>query len=57
MILAYKEYIEKFGNDYQLERAVAEENIYRIEPGVYSTSIAFRFGEYKSMQIFSRRVR
>ena len=37
MILTYKECIEKFGNDYQLTRAVAEETIYRVESGVYST--------------------
>ena len=37
MILTYKECIEKFGNDYQLTKAVAEEIIYRVESGVYST--------------------
>lgn len=37
MMLTYKECIEKFGNDYQLARAVAEEEIYRVEPGVYSS--------------------
>lgn len=37
MLLTYKECLEKFGNDYQLARAVAEEVIYRVEPGVYST--------------------
>ena len=37
MILTYKECIEKFGNDYQLTRAVAEEGIYRVESGLYST--------------------
>lgn len=37
MILTYKECIEKFGNDYQLARAVAEEGIYRVESGIYST--------------------
>ena len=37
MILSYKECIEKYGNDYQLSMAVAEEYIYRVEPGVYST--------------------
>lgn len=37
MILTYKECIEKFGNDYQLARAVAEESVYRVESGVYST--------------------
>lgn len=37
MILTYKECIEKFGNDYQLAKAVAEESIYRVESGVYST--------------------
>lgn len=37
MILTYKECIEKYGNDYQLTRAVAEESIYRVEAGVYST--------------------
>ena len=37
MILTYKECIEKYGNDYQLTRAVAEGSIYRVESGVYST--------------------
>lgn len=37
MILTYKECIEKFGNDYQLAKAVAEESVYRVESGVYST--------------------
>ncbi len=38
MILTYKECIEKFGSDYQLSKAVAEESIYRVEAGVYSTA-------------------
>ncbi len=37
MILSYTECIKKYGNDYQLGRAVAEETIYRVEPGLYST--------------------
>lgn len=37
MILTYTECIDKYGNDYQLQKAVAEENIYRIESGLYST--------------------
>ena len=37
MILTYKECIKRFGNDYQLARAVAEESIYRVESGIYST--------------------
>lgn len=37
MIFTYKECIEKFGNNYQLTRAIAEESIYRVEAGVYST--------------------
>lgn len=37
MILSYTECIEKYGNEYQLGKAVAEEMIYRIEPGLYST--------------------
>lgn len=37
MILTYTECINKYGNDYQLEKAVAEECIYRVEPGLYST--------------------
>lgn len=41
MILTYKECIEKYGNDYQLARAVAEERIYRLESGVYSTDRYF----------------
>ncbi len=37
MILNYMECIDKYGNDYQLDKAVAEEQIYRVEPGLYST--------------------
>ena len=37
MILSYTECIEKYGNYYQLEKAVAEECIYRVEAGLYST--------------------
>lgn len=37
MILSYTECIEKYGNEYRLGKAVAEEMIYRIEPGLYST--------------------
>lgn len=37
MILTYTECINKYGNDYQLEKAVAEECIYRVESGLYST--------------------
>lgn len=37
MILTYKECIDKYGNDYQLKKAVAEGKIYRMETGVYST--------------------
>ncbi|MCH5344553.1 MAG: hypothetical protein J1E64_10985 [Acetatifactor sp.] len=38
MILTYTECIDKYGNGYQLEKAVAEEQIYRVEPGLYSTT-------------------
>ena len=34
MILTYTECIEKYGNDYQLEKAIAEEGVYRVEAGV-----------------------
>lgn len=37
MILSYKECINKYGNDYQLARAIAEEKVYRVEAGMYST--------------------
>ena len=37
MILSYKECINKYGNDYQLARAIAEEKVYRVESGMYST--------------------
>lgn len=37
MILSYKECIEKFGNGYQITKAMEEESIYRVEAGVYST--------------------
>ena len=37
MILSYKECINKYGNDYQLTRAIAEEKVYRVESGMYST--------------------
>lgn len=41
MILTYTECIDKFGNDYQLEKAVAEEHVYRVESGLYSTKRYF----------------
>ena len=41
MILTYTECIDKYGNDYQLEKAVAEERIYRVESGLYSTKRYF----------------
>ena len=37
MILTYTECIEKYGNDYQLEKATADGRIYRVEAGLYST--------------------
>lgn len=37
MILNYIECMNKYGNDYQLEKALTEEQIFRIEPGLYST--------------------
>ena len=37
MILTYTECIDRYGNSYQLEKAVAEEQIYRVESGLYST--------------------
>lgn len=37
MILTYKECINEYGNDYQLEKAVAEEQLYKVEAGMYST--------------------
>lgn len=37
MILSYKECINEYGNDYQLARAIAEEKVYRVEAGMYST--------------------
>lgn len=41
MILTYAECINKYGNNYQLEKAVAEEHIYRVESGLYSTERYF----------------
>lgn len=37
MILSYTECINKYGNDYQLAKAIAEGKIYRMESGMYST--------------------
>ena len=37
MILTYTECIKKYGNDYQLKKAVGEEMLYRVESGLYST--------------------
>lgn len=37
MILTYSECMEKYGNDYQLDKAVDREEIYRLEAGLYST--------------------
>lgn len=41
MVLTYTECIEKYGNQYQLEKALTEEYIYRIESGLYSTERYF----------------
>ena len=41
MLLSYQECIEKYGNQYQLEKALTEEYIYRIESGLYSTERYF----------------
>ena len=38
MILTYTECIDKYGNNYQLEKFLAEEQIYRVESGLYSTN-------------------
>lgn len=38
MILTYKECIDKYGNDYQLKKAVLEKQIYWVESGLYSTN-------------------
>ena len=38
MIYSYMECIDKDGNNYQLEKAIAEEHIYKVEPGLYSTN-------------------
>lgn len=38
MIYSYIECIDKYGNNYQLEKAIAEKHIYRVEPGLYSTN-------------------
>lgn len=37
MILSYKECIEKYKNDYQINKAIEEEELYRVESGIYST--------------------
>ena len=37
MILTYKDCIKKYGTDYYLAKAIAEEEIYRVEAGIYST--------------------
>lgn len=37
MILTYTECINKYGNNYQLEKAVVEGQLYRVESGLYST--------------------
>lgn len=41
MILTYTECINIYRNDYQLEKAIAEEHIYRLESGLYSTKRYF----------------
>lgn len=37
MIMNYKEAIEQYGNDYQLNKAVKSKELYKIENGIYSS--------------------
>ena len=37
MILSYKEAVEKYGNEYKLSQAVADQRIFKQESGIYST--------------------
>ena len=36
MVYTHKELIEKYGTDYQIQKAVKNEKIYKIESGIYS---------------------
>lgn len=38
MILTFKECIAEYGNQYQIEKRIGEGSLYRLEPGMYSTS-------------------
>lgn len=37
MIVRYAECIERYGSHYQLEKAVAKKQLFKIKPGIYST--------------------
>ncbi len=37
MILSYKEAVEKYGNEYKLSQAVADQRVFKQESGIYST--------------------
>ena len=36
MIYTYKELIDKYGSNYQIQKALKEKKIYKISPGIYS---------------------
>ncbi len=42
MIMSYKEAIEQYGNDYQLNKAVKSKELYKIENGIYLSDNHFR---------------
>ena len=37
MLYSYKECMDIYGNDYQIDQAVKEKRLFKIEPGIYST--------------------
>ena len=42
MLFSYKECIEKYQNDYFLEKALSESKLYKVEKGIYSDTPTYR---------------
>ena len=37
MLLSFNEAVKEYGNQYQLSQALAQQKVYKIEEGIYST--------------------
>lgn len=42
MLFSYKDCIEKYRNDYFLEKAISTDNLYKVEKGIYSDTPTWR---------------